>query len=288
MSEFGPLVSAQWLAANLKKPDVKIIDGSWRMPGKPPARADYATRHIESAVFFDIDEIADQRSALPHMLPGASEFETAAGALGVSNEDRVVVYDDQGIFSAARVWWTFRAMGHRSVAVLDGGLPKWLDEGGSVTDAKTTTVQADYQAQQQPHMVCDAGDVRAALAACDAAIVDARPAARFFGEAPEPRQSLRSGHMPGACSTPADALLNSDGTMRPPEEIAALFSAAGADLEMPMITTCGSGVTAAVLCLALETIGHDRHSLYDGSWTEWGDEGNAERDFPVSAGKEQR
>ncbi len=288
MPEFGPLVSTHWLEAHIDDPDLKIVDGSWRMPGGPPARMDYEERHIEGAVFFDIDKIADQRSTLPHMLPSPAQFETAIGAMGLSDKDRLVVYDDQGIFSSARVWWTFRAMGHRAVAVLDGGLPKWLDEGGPVTDEKPPSEQAAYKAQQQPHMVCAAGGIREALTDRKPVIVDARPAARFFGEVPEPRKGLRSGHMPGACNIPVCDLLNNDGTMRPPEEIAALFSAAGADLDMPIITTCGSGVTAAVLCLALETISHDRHSLYDGSWTEWGDERNAERDFPVSSGKEQR
>ncbi len=285
MPEFGPLVSTSWLAENLGAPDIKIIDASWRMPGAPPARADYDERHIKGAVFFDIDAIADQSSTLPHMLPKPVEFEAAAGALGLSHNDRLVVYDDQGLFSAARVWWTFRAMGHSAVVVLDGGLPKWRDDGGSITGDKPAIAPATYKADPQSHRVSGANDIRAALDSETSTVVDARPAARFFGDAPEPRQGLRSGHMPGAHNLPFGALLNSDATMRAADELSVLFSGAGTDLKQPIITTCGSGITAAVLSLALETIGHRRHSLYDGSWMHWGDERNAERDFPVNAGK---
>jgi thiosulfate/3-mercaptopyruvate sulfurtransferase len=288
MPDFGPLISPTWLAENLRRSDVKIIDASWRMPGGSPARGDYDGRHINGAVFFDIDEIADQSSALPHMLPAPVEFEAAAGALGVSHNDTIIIYDDQGIFSAARVWWTFRAMGHGAVAVLNGGLPKWLGDGGSVTGEAPAITPATYKADPQPHMVNNADDIRAALNSEQSSVVDARPAARFFADVPEPRAGLKSGHMPGAHNLPFGALLNDDGTMRAADEIAALFAGAGADLKHPVITTCGSGVTAAVLSLALETIGHRRHSLYDGSWAHWGDEGNAERDFPVTAGKGRR
>ncbi|NOX83042.1 MAG: 3-mercaptopyruvate sulfurtransferase [Alphaproteobacteria bacterium] len=283
MPEFGPLVSTAWLAENLDRPDVKTIDASWRMPGSPPARGDYDARHINGAVFFDIDAIADRSNPLPHMLPTPAEFEAAAGGLGVSHNDRLVIYDDQGIFSAARVWWTFRAMGHGAVAVLNGGLPKWRADGGSVTSESPAITPATYKADPQLHMISDADDIRAALNSEQSSVVDARPAARFFADAPEPRAGLRSGRMPGAHNLPFGALLNDEGTMR--AEIATLFADAGADLKHPVITTCGSGVAAAVLSLALETIGHRRHSLYDGSWTHWGDEGNAERDFPVTAGK---
>jgi thiosulfate/3-mercaptopyruvate sulfurtransferase len=285
MPDFGPLISTAWLAENLGRSDIKIIDASWRMPGSPPARADYDARHINGAVFFDIDAIADQSSPLPHMLPAPAEFEAAAGALGLSANDTIIIYDDQGIFSAARVWWTFRAMGHGAVAVLNGGLPKWLSDGGGVTGETPAITPATYKADPQLHMISDADDIRAALNSEQPSVVDARPAARFFADVPEPRAGLKSGHMPGAHNLPFGALLNDEGTMRAADEIAALFAGAGADLKHPVITTCGSGVTAAVLSLALETIGHRRHSLYDGSWAHWGDEGNAERDFPVTAGK---
>ncbi len=285
MPEFGPLVSTDWLKENLGRPDVKIIDASWRMPGGPPACADYDARHIEGAVFFDIDAIADHSVALPHMLPPPAAFEAAAGALGLSHNDRLIIYDDQGLFSAARVWWTFQAMGHSAVAVLDGGLPKWRADGGSVTTDKPEITTTPYKADPRPHIVSDAKEIRAALSDDKSVIVDARPAARFLGDAPEPRAGLRSGHMPGAHNLPFGDLLNDDGTMRAVDEITALLPGAGGDLKQAIITTCGSGVTAAVLSLALETIGHRRHSLYDGSWAQWGDEGNAERDFPVSTGK---
>ncbi len=288
MPEFGPLVSTAWLAENLGRSDVKIIDASWRMPGSSPARGDYDVRHINGAVFFDIDAIADRSCPLPHMLPTTAEFEAAAGALGLSHNDTLIIYDDQGIFSAARVWWTFRAMGHRAAAVLNGGLPKWLDAGGNVTSESSAITPATYKAAPQLDRVSNADDIRAALNSEQSCVVDARPAARFFGDAPEPRAGLRSGHMPGAHNLPFGALLNDDGTMRAADEIAAIFASAGADLKHPVITTCGSGVTAAVLSLALETIGHRRHSLYDGSWAHWGDLGNAERDFPVDAGKGRR
>lgn len=279
----GPLVSTQWLADNLA--GVKIIDGSWRMPGSPPAREDYDRRHIPGAVLFDIDEIADRRSPLPHMLPAPEEFAKAVGAMGIANDDAVVVYDDQGLFSAARVWWTFRAMGHDKVAVLDGGLPKWEVEGRPVTAEKPDPRSANYCAELQSDWVRNADDVRAALQSRAASVADARPAARFLGEMPEPREGLRSGHMPGACSVPHSALFNEDGTMRGAEEIRAIFEKAGVDLEKPVLTTCGSGVTAAVLSLALELAGHRRHGLYDGSWVEWGDARNAEKDYPVIAGQ---
>ncbi len=288
MPDFGPLVSTAWLAENLGRSDVKIIDASWRMPGAAPARGDYDARHINGAVFFDINEISDRSSPLPHMLPTPTAFEAAAGALGVSPNDTIIVYDDHGIFSAARVRWTFQAMGHGAVAVLNGGLPKWRADGGSVTSEAPAITPATYKAHPQLHMVSDAADIRAALNSDQSSVVDARPAARFFADVPEPRAGLRSGHMPGAHNLPFGVLLNDDGTMRAADEIAALFANAGADLKLSIITTCGSGVAAAVLSLALETIGHHRHSLYDGSWTHWGDEGNAERDFPVAAGKGRR
>ncbi len=288
MPDFGPLISTAWLAENLGRSDVKIIDASWRMPGGSPARGDYDARHINGAVFFDIDAIADRSSPLPHMLPAPAEFEAAAGALGLSANDTIIIYDDQGIFSAARVWWTFRAMGHGAVAVLNGGLPKWRADGGSVTSDAPVITTANYKADPQPDRVSKAQDIRAALNSEQPSVVDARPAARFFADSPEPRAGLKSGHMPGAHNLPFGALLNDDGTMCAADKITDLFTGAGADLTLPVITTCGSGVTAAVLSLALETIGHRRHSLYDGSWAHWGDEGNAERDFPVTAGKGRR
>lgn len=286
MTSFGPLVSTEWLAEHLQDDNLKIIDGSWRMPGQTPAIKDYAQRHIPGAVFFDIDAIADQTSPLPHMLPSKAEFEHAVGALGVSDTDRIVVYDDQGLFSAARVWWTFRAMGDRNIAVLDGGLPKWTAEDRPLTAEATALPATAYKASPVPALCKSADAVRAALADNSAQVIDARPAPRFAGKAPEPRHGLRSGAMPGALNTPHATLLNEDGTMRSPDALKAIFTATGADLSRPIITSCGSGVTAAVLSLALEIIGHNTHGLYDGSWAEWGDARHDSKEFPVSPGGE--
>ncbi|GJL94581.1 MAG: sulfurtransferase [Hyphococcus sp.] len=274
MADFGPLVSASWLLENNGAPDLKLVDGSWRMPGQGHAYSDYKKRHIPSAIFFDIDEISDQASDLPHMAPSPEQFEQQVGALGISDKDRVVIYDDQGMFSAARVWWTFRLMGHEQVAVLDGGLPHWQEKGGVLTDEKPSLSPTAYKASFKSKHVCNAATVLSVLKSGKAAVVDARPASRFAGEVDEPRAGLRKGAMPGAVNVPFGHLLREDKTMRSPEDIQKIFKAAGAQMDQPIITTCGSGVTAAILSLALETAGHHRHSLYDGSWSEWGQIGN--------------
>ena len=284
MTAFGPLVSTQWLAEHLGEARVKVIDGSWRMPGQGSAQDDYGRRHIPGAVFFDIDAVSDTESPLPHMLPPQALFERAAGALGVSDKDRVVVYDDQGLFSAARVWWTFRAMGHAEVAVLNGGLPKWLAEERPTTAGSPAIASAVYEAAPVQALRRTAGEVRAALSDKSASVIDARPAARFSGAAPEPRAGLRSGHMPGAVNVPFSSLIDEGSALHAPAAVRAVFETAGADLSLPVITTCGSGVTAAVLSLALEAAGHYNHGLYDGSWAEWGDERHDDKDWPVVAG----
>lgn len=284
MTAFGPLVSTQWLGEHLGEARLKVIDGSWRMPGQGSAQDDYGRRHIPGAVFFDIDAVSDTGSPLPHMLPPQAVFEHAAGALGVSDKDRVVVYDDQGLFSAARVWWTFRAMGHAEVAVLNGGLPKWLAEERPTTADAPAIASVVYEAAPVQALRRTAGQVRAALSEKSASVVDARPAARFSGAAPEPRAGLRSGRMPGAINVPFSALIDEGGALHAPAAVRAVFETAGADLSLPVITTCGSGVTAAVLSLALEAAGHYNHGLYDGSWTEWGDERHDDKDWPVVAG----
>lgn len=287
MTPFRTLVTTEWLAAHLDDKDVKVIDGSWRLPGAAPARNDYEQRHINGAVFFDIDAIADQQSHLPHMLPAQEEFASAVGALGVSNNDTVIVYDDAGCFSAARVWWTFRAMGHERVAVLNGGLPKWLAEDRPVTDAISAPEPAKYDASFQPSRISDASDVHARLNDKNSLILDARPAARFRGEAPEPREGLRSGHMPGAASLPHISVLNDDQTFLDDEKLATLFANTGVTPDKQVITSCGSGVTAAVLSLALELAGHRDHKLYDGSWADWGDCRHDAKEFPVVAAPRQ-
>ncbi|MEM9616615.1 MAG: sulfurtransferase [Pseudomonadota bacterium] len=286
MSSIGPLVSTQWLAERLGDPGIKVIDGSWRMPGDAPARTAYENRHIEGAVFFDLDEIADRNSDLPHMAPPPAQFEMQIGALGVSERDTVVIYDDAGCFSAARVWWTFRAMGHRNVAVLDGGLPKWLKEDHPVTSARSTTASAVYRASFKPDIVCDAAALRAKLSESDALVLDARSQDRFLAKTPEPREGLRSGHMPGAISLPYGAVLNNDQTFLDKAQLAKVFASAGVTDQTAVVTTCGSGVTAAILSLALELTAQSNHKLYDGSWTEWGDCRHDAKEFPVVAGKE--
>lgn len=265
------LVSTDWLAAHLKDPDLRVIDASWYLPDQNRnGRAEYDAGHIPGARFFDIDEISDQRSGLPHMAPPPEKFISRMRAMGIGDGHQVVVYDGAGLFSAARVWWTFRLMGKTDVAVLDGGFPKWRAEGREVEDMPPVLRDRHITVTRQNHLVKDVTQVAHAAKLREAEIIDARAAARFRGEAPEPRPGLRAGHIPGSRNLPFSTLLNPDGTMKPVAELRAAFEAAGVDLARPAITTCGSGVTAAVLSLALERIGHRNHALYDGSWSEWG------------------
>ncbi len=268
-----PLVSTAWLAANLDRPDVRVLDATWFLPDmKRDGRAEHAERRIPGAVFFDIDAISDQDTTLPHMLPSPQEFAAAVGALGVGNGDAVVVYDAQGIWSAPRVWWMFRVFGHRDVAVLDGGLPRWLAEGRPVESGPPPTPEPrPFRAAYDPSLVRGLADMRAALETGAAQVVDARSAPRFAGTAPEPRPGLRSGHMPGARNVPFGELIDPETkTMLPPDAILARFRTAGVDPDRPLVTSCGSGVTACVLALALERAGRPGVPVYDGSWAEWG------------------
>lgn len=265
------IVSTDWLAAHLKDPDLRVLDASWYLPGAGrDAKADYAAGHIPGARFFDIDEISDLRSSLPHMAPPPEKFISRLRAMGVGDGHQVVIYDGSGLFSAARVWWTFRLMGKTDVAVLDGGLPKWRAEGREIEDLPPVIKDRHMTVSRQNQLVKDVTQVAHSAKLGEAVIVDARAAARFAGEAPEPRPGLRAGHIPGARNLPYAQVLNDDGTMKSGPELIALFQAAGVDLAKPVITTCGSGVTAAILSLALERIGHRNHALYDGSWSEWG------------------
>ena len=265
------LVSTGWLEAHLGAPDLRILDASWYLPDEGrDARAEFAARHIPGARFFDIDDISDSRSALPHMAPPVEKFVSRMRALGVGDGHRVVVYDGAGLFSAARVWWLFRHFGKRDIAVLDGGLPKWLAEGRPVEDGWPVLRDRHFTAHRDASLVRDVTQVAAHSKLGDAEIVDARAPGRFAGTEPEPREGMRSGHIPGAKNLHYRTLLNPDGTMKPPEEIRAAFEAAGVDLGKPVVTSCGSGVTAAILSLGLELIGHRDHALYDGSWAEWG------------------
>lgn len=272
-----PLVSTAWLAEHLDAPDVRIIDASWFLPGSDrDPKAEYALVHIPGAVFFDIDDIVDETSDLPHMLPSAVKFASRMRKLGIGDGARLVIYDSQGLFSAPRVWWTFRAMGHEDVVVLDGGLPKWIAEGRPVEDGVPPPRERHFTSRYSNDLVRDKGQVRRALASGKDQQVDARPAARFTGEAPEPRPGLRSGHMPGALNVPSSTIIAPDGTMKTAEQLKAVFEAAGVDLARPIITTCGSGITASTLALALARLGRDRTPVYDGSWAEWGRDGDTE------------
>lgn len=271
MAQDDIFVSTDWLAERLDAPDLVIVDGSWYLPAhKRDAKAEYAERRIPGAVYFDIDAVSDHSVDLPHMLPRPEAFAAAVGALGIGDGMRVVVYDGLGLFSAPRVRWTFKAFGARDVVILEGGFPKWQAEERPIEQgppparaARSFTARLDHSA------VADANDVERALAGGTVQVVDARPAARFRGEEAEPRPGVRSGHMPGALNVPAPEVMTA-GRLKSPTEIADAFTKAGVDLDKPLITSCGSGVTAAILSTALETIGKPARALYDGSWTEWG------------------
>lgn len=277
-----PVVSTEWLFARLTDRRLAILDGSWFMPGSDrDARAEFTRGHVPGAVFFDIDAVSDHSSDLPHMLPSPAEFAVAARRLGVRADDTVVVYDSQGLFSAPRVWWTFRAMGHPNVFVLDGGLPAWVDGGHPLEQGWPRLKRGAFKARPVPGLVRDLFAVRNVLASGDEQLVDARPTARFTGAAPEPRPGLRRGHMPGALNTPFTEVVTHNGRLASAEALRAAFQQAGVDLARPIVTTCGSGISAAVLALALARIGRDDVAVYDGSWAEWG--GRA--DTPIATGR---
>lgn len=272
-----PLVSTAWLADHLGAPDVRVVDASWYFPHEEKdALAQFRLAHVPGAVFFDIDEIADDSSDLPHMLASPVKFASRVRKLGLGDGTRIVVYDQLGLRSAARVWWNFRAMGHQDVVVLDGGLPKWIAEGRPVEDGPALPRDRHFTARFNSDLVRDLGQVKRALGDGRTQLVDARPAGRFTGEQPEPRAGLRSGHMPGAISVPSASLLAPDGTVKTAAQLAELFETAGVDLNRPLVTTCGSGITAAMLSLALARLGKDRAPVYDGSWAEWGSRDDTE------------
>ncbi len=265
------LVSTAWLADHLNSPDLRIFDASWFLDEpERDAFAEYRDAHIPNARHFDIDDVADHRSELPHMAPPIEKFMSRMRAMGVGDGHQVVVYDSAGILVSPRVWWLFRLMGKTDIAVLDGGLPKWLSEGRPVDDMPPVIRDRHMTVSRQAQLVKDVTQVAAASKLGDYEIVDARSPGRFRGEEPEPREGLRRGHIPNSKNVYYADLLNRDGTMKSPDQLKAIFEAAGVDLSKPVINTCGSGVTACITSLALERIGHRKHSVYDGSWSEWG------------------
>ena len=265
------LVSTQWLAAHLKDPDLRVLDASWYLPGsKRDPFAEYQAAHIPGARFFDLDDVSDHRSDLPHMVPPVEKFMSRMRAIGVGDGHQIVVYDGAGLFSAPRVWWLFKLMGQMDIAVLDGGFPKWQAEGHPVEDLPPILRDRHMMVRRQNQMVKDVTQVSAASKLGESEIVDARSPGRFYGKDPEPRPGLRAGHIPRSKNVFYKDLLNADDTMKSPDEMRQVFLEAGVDLDKPVITSCGSGVTAAILSLGLTRMGKTDHSLYDGSWTEWG------------------
>jgi thiosulfate/3-mercaptopyruvate sulfurtransferase len=283
MSQVTPLVSTGWLADALGRPGTVVLDATYHLPNVPrDARAEYAREHVPGALFFDVDGISDPNSDLPHMLPSAADFARAAEALGIGDDDHVIAYDTYGLMSAARPWWMFRIFGHDKVSVLDGGLAKWKREGRPLTDAASKPASGKrFTARFRPDLVRSKDQLLANLKTHAEQVLDARAAARFQGTAPEPRQGLRSGHIPGSRNLPFNRLLDpADQTMLPPAKLKVLFAEAGIDPAKPIVTSCGSGVTACVLALGLERIGAKKVAIYDGSWSEWGLPGNT----PVESG----
>lgn len=273
------LVSTEWLADHLDAPDLRIVDGSWYLPAmKRDGRAEYEQAHIPGAVYFDIDEIADTDSPLPHMLPSAIKFSSRVKRFGLGDGLRIVVYDNNTYAASARVWWMFRTMGHEDVAVLDGGLGKWQAEGRPVDDLPTPPAERHFTPRLNTFLLRDLDQMRANLTSKREKVVDTRSAGRFTGTVAEPRPGLRAGHIPGAVNVPASDLVAADGTLKDAQALTAVFAAAGVDIETPITTSCGSGVSAAIGNLALARLGRLEVALYDGSWTEWG----GQSDTPVA------
>ncbi|MEM7171797.1 MAG: 3-mercaptopyruvate sulfurtransferase [Pseudomonadota bacterium] len=267
-----PLVTTEWLAENLDAPDLRVIDATYFMPHEPlDARAEFEAQHIPGAVFFDIDDIADSDSDLPHMLPSPVKFSSRVRKLGLGDGLRFVVYDQKGVWSSPRVWWTFRYFGHHDVAVLEGGLPKWQQEDRPIADGPARSDERHFSPRMDSFMLREKDQMEANIKSGREQVIDARARGRFMGEDPEPREGLRKGHIPGSLNLPYNELFDAaDGSMLSPEDLKARFEQAGLDMKGPVVTTCGSGITAAILALGLYRAGHRDVALYDGSWSEWG------------------
>jgi thiosulfate/3-mercaptopyruvate sulfurtransferase len=276
--DFGPVVSTGWLAERLGDPGLRILDATWYLPHlRRDAQAEFREAHIPGAVYFDIDAIADRQQGLPHMLPDAATFAEAVGALGVGDGDRVVVYGGKHLIASARVWWTFRTFGHDRIAVLDGGFPRWREEGRPVEAGAPSPARRHFTARFRPDLVTALDSVRRNLETRAVQVVDARSAGRFAGTEPEPRAGVRSGRIPGSLNLPYDGLFRPDGSLLPAGDLRRRFEDARVDLAQPIVTTCGSGVSACVLALGLHLAGRPDVPVYDGSWTEWG----GREDVPV-------
>jgi thiosulfate/3-mercaptopyruvate sulfurtransferase len=271
MAEDSPfIVDADWLQEKIGQPGLTIVDASWYLPAQNrDARAEYEAAHIPGAVFFDHDLVSDQDSALPHTLPSPQDFAQYVGTMGISADDTIVVYDGPGFFSAPRAWWMFRVMGVFQVYVLDGGFDRWKTDGRPVTAQPTKIAPGIFHADFDARRVASLADMRRIVGSSESQIADARGPGRFVGSEPEPRAGVRSGHMPGARNVPASAL-SENGAFLSKDRLRRVIADAGIDLSKPVVTSCGSGITAAVITLALETVGHTDNQLYDGSWTEWG------------------